>query len=121
MGFKTYKYKLPFKPDTVNSHWIITRRGKALSKEGKQFRKDVQNYIKLYKIYRFVGDIKVRIKLFFKDKRKRDVDNYLKGILDSFNGILWNDDSQIYCLQVTKELSKDNFFEIEIEGTEWLT
>lgn len=47
MGFKTYKYRLPFKPDTVNSHWIITSRGKALSKEGKQFRKDVQN---LYKI-----------------------------------------------------------------------
>lgn len=34
---------------------------------------------------------------------KPDVDNYAKSVLDAANGILWDDDSQIVDLRVTKE------------------
>jgi Holliday junction resolvase RusA-like endonuclease len=34
--------------------------------------------------------------MYFKDKRKRDVDNHLKSLLDSLEGIMFVDDSQIY-------------------------
>ena len=33
---------------------------------------------------------------------RADVDNYAKGVLDSFNGILWDDDKQIVELHVNK-------------------
>lgn len=32
MSFKTYKYRLPFKPNTVNNHWVIINGGKVIQK-----------------------------------------------------------------------------------------
>ena len=36
----------------------------------------------------------MEIRFFWKDKRKHDCDNYLKVMNDSFNGLIWIDDSQ---------------------------
>lgn len=46
---------------------------------------------------------------------KGDLDNYAKAILDSFNGILWEDDDQIVTLTINKEYSKKKgYFEINV-------
>ena len=48
----------------------------------------------------------------FKDKTVRDIDNFCKGIFDSLTGILWEDDSQIVKLHITKNTGTnkpDNF------------
>jgi Holliday junction resolvase RusA-like endonuclease len=42
------------------------------------------------------------IAIFFGDKRKRDVHGHMKALIDGFNGILYDDDSQIKGLIVTK-------------------
>ena len=39
---------------------------------------------------------------------RADVDNYAKAVLDSFNNVLWNDDSQIVDLRVTKQWTESN-------------
>lgn len=52
-----------------------------------------------------------------KEFPKPDVDNYAKAILDSLNGKLWVDDSQIYSLYVTKqwaEKGEDGYFILEV-------
>ena len=36
-----------------------------------------------------------------------DVDNFAKGVLDSFNGIIWDDDKNIVRLVVQKEWAPD--------------
>lgn len=48
--------------------------------------------------------VKVTIHCHYKDKRRRDLDNVLKLILDAFNKILYVDDSLIYELHVYKHL-----------------
>lgn len=53
------------------------------------------------------GRIHLKVGLFFPDARKRDIDN-IKGLLDSFSGILYTDDSQIDRLTITKEVDRDN-------------
>ena len=58
--------------------------------------------------------LKVRIRLYFKDKRKRDIDNYNKAILDSMTKIIYEDDSQIEELNV-KKLVGCGFDKVEIE------
>jgi len=44
----------------------------------------------------------VRIVLYFGDRRKRDIDNYNKIVLDSLSGIIYEDDSQIMHLSIVK-------------------
>lgn len=47
---------------------------------------------------------------------KPDVDNYAKAILDACNGILWEDDSLIKSLYVTKDWSSGpGYFVVSIE------
>jgi crossover junction endodeoxyribonuclease RusA len=54
------------------------------------------------------GDVEVILYLFFGDKRKRDIDNYNKLVLDALTGIVWEDDSQIQALSIFKDIDKDN-------------
>lgn len=46
---------------------------------------------------------------------KPDIDNLCKATLDSFNGILWKDDSQIVDLNLHKYYSDNPRIEIELE------
>ena len=51
-------------------------------------------------------DISVIIEFYFKDKLRRDLDNFNKLVLDSGTGLLWKDDSQIYELVLRKFTDK---------------
>lgn len=48
--------------------------------------------------------------------KRPDVDNILKLVLDSANGILWYDDAQISILTATKEYGRDPRIEIELDS-----
>ena len=111
------RFEIPFRSDSVNTHWRTAKYGgQYLSKAGRQFRENVQNFIKTQKHITFTGKIKVNIELYFKDNRKKDIDNYFKAILDSFNGFLYTDDSFIYQLKGSKKLGCDrDYFVIEVE------
>jgi Holliday junction resolvase RusA-like endonuclease len=49
---------------------------------------------------------------------RADVDNYSKSILDCLNGKLWDDDSQIIALFISKKWAKDGesgYFTVTVE------
>ena len=52
--------------------------------------------------------IEVELKLYFGTKRVVDVDNFNKLVLDAGTGILWDDDSQIQKLTVSKHYDKES-------------
>lgn len=58
------------------------------------------------------GGLKVSVFFTFADRRKHDIDNCLKAVLDSMSGILWEDDSQISELHVFKSLATEPSIEI---------
>lgn len=61
------------------------------------------------------GALKLSIAIYWPDKRRRDIDNGLKLIMDALTGILWNDDAQVYDLEVKKRLSnQDPRVELEV-------
>jgi crossover junction endodeoxyribonuclease RusA len=61
-------------------------------------------------------NVKVTIIMYQNDKRKRDIDNILKVLLDAMNNIIYVDDSQITELHIKKVCSTEiNKIEIEIE------
>lgn len=60
--------------------------------------------------------IGIRIQVYFKDARRRDLDGILKAALDSWNGVVYQDDSQVEELQLKKFIDADDpRIEVEIE------
>lgn len=92
---------LPF-PPTGNSYYTRTRNGVFISKAGTDFTKAVAE-----QIMEQASDVKLAdpftltVILHMPDKRIRDADNYMKGLLDALtkSGI-WEDDSLIEHLDI---------------------
>lgn len=88
-------------PPSVNSYWLQSGKRRYISKRGVQFKKDVQEICRNVATF---GDkpVEVSIILYPRDKRLLDIDNCLKGIFDSMNGIVYNDDQQVWKLTVER-------------------
>jgi crossover junction endodeoxyribonuclease RusA len=74
---------------------FMTAEGKAL-KEAYQWEAKSQ-----WQGPPFAGDVEVLVRFYFKTKRKRDLDNQNKLILDALTGIAYEDDNQISALHLT--------------------
>lgn len=55
-----------------------------------------------------VGPLVATLTLYFGDNRKRDVDAYIKILLDSMEGIVYENDHQIGELHVYRHIDKEN-------------
>ena len=101
----SYSITLPY-PPSINHYYCRTRfGGMAIAKKGKEYRKEVAMLIKQkFRNKVLTGNVTVAIHLFPPDRRKRDIDNVLKCLLDSIedSGIIEND-NQINVLLVTKK------------------
>lgn len=93
-------------PPSVNSYWrsvVIGKQPRVLiSEDGRKYRKAVEQSFMLQRVAsvgtaRVAVDIEVRMP----DKRRRDLDNLPKAVLDALtHSGLWEDDSQIDDLRV---------------------
>lgn len=91
-------------PPTVNTYTACVRNRKILSKKGRQYKKDCAGiiYEAHGKLEAISGDVAVFIFLTPPDNRKRDIDNYIKAVLDALTEAgAWEDDSQIKQLNVS--------------------
>ena len=80
-----------------------------MSAEGKSLKESYQWQAKSQWKKKIVGKpLEVSICLYFKAQRKHDIDNYGKILLDSLTGIVWEDDSQIWKMNVSKMVDKIN-------------
>jgi len=117
-----YELYLPF-PPTVNHYYVKTKRGVFISKKGREFRELVADEIheQLAGVHIPI-DIKLQVEvtLFPRDKRKRDLDNYNKALLDAITQCgLWEDDSQIDQLHNYRgELLKNGLCHVRITQAE---
>lgn len=86
----------------VGNRRYITAAGKALKEDWQwqaksQWRKPLLNE-RLF----------LSVRVYFKDARKRDLDNQLKVIFDTLNGMVITDDSQIEMLLMSKSIDREN-------------
>jgi len=97
------KLILPF-PPTVNTYWRFTKAGVLISASGRIFRANAIAAVveQLKRIPKpITGPVQITLKLSPPDKRRRDLDNYLKAIFDSLTHAgVWEDDSQIKKMDV---------------------
>jgi len=90
-------------PPTVNNYYKVTRHGQRyLSAKVREYRDDVCEAIAEQAPGLHLCDpIFMEVFLFPPDRRKRDLDNYMKGLLDGITGAgLWEDDSLVDQLHI---------------------
>jgi crossover junction endodeoxyribonuclease RusA len=81
-------------PPSVNTYYRNFRGIMVLSKAGRQFKAAVQDYVVEHNIPKFgASKVKLTMVLRPRDKRKIDIDNRIKAVLDSLEdaGVFDND------------------------------
>lgn len=108
--------KLPY-PPSVNHYWGQVGSRKFLGKKGKEFREQVYICSLNARKGALKGRLHVQVYLYPPDKRKRDIDNVLKSLLDALeHAYIYENDSQIDKLCVErKEVAKDGYCEVTIQ------
>ena len=90
---------LPY-PPSINQYYIHAIGGKViLSPEGRAYRDEAKWRANLAVDYIFHCEIGMEVKL-YRPVKRGDIDNPLKALIDSLNGIAYDDDRQIIELHV---------------------
>lgn len=95
-------------PPSVNHEWMKARGRIILTPKGRTYRAYVAGKILAMRAHgvfpktALTGDLAVAMELYPPDRRRRDVDNYSKAVLDALtHARLWRDDSQVKRQTVT--------------------
>ena len=110
------QFRLPF-PPSVNHYWRSVDGKMLISKAGRQYRKDVA---KLCMTACRMGSrrLSVEIAAYPPDRRRRDLDNLTKALLDSLEKAgVYDDDGQIDRLLIERgPPGKPGFVTVTISG-----
>ena len=87
-----------------------------ISAEGLAFREAVGwNALQQNAPKQLTGDLMIDIEAFMPDKRRRDLDNILKALLDALTHAgVWLDDSQIVDLRIRKAKTIGGMVKVKI-------
>lgn len=103
--------RLPY-PPSLNGYWRTFQNRQIISADGRKYRDTV---MKLVDDYKLGMRLKVEIEATMPDRRRRDVDNIFKAVLDALtHAQVWGDDNQIDDLRVYRS------GEIEAPGHLWV-
>lgn len=99
-------YLLQTVPPSVNSMYRGGRR--YLTRTGKDTKEAIAWELAAQQPDVIEGDVALNVLFYFPDRKKRDIDNCLKALLDCCTGVLYRDDSQIIELHVYKHIDARN-------------
>ena len=95
-------FALPW-PPSVNTYYRNVNGRMLISKRGREYRAEVAAELAVSGATQALGRLEVEIQLSMPDKRRRDLDNTLKALLDALqHGGAYEDDSQIDRLTVQR-------------------
>ena len=100
-------------PPSVNHYWVTSGKRRFLSARAKAFQKVVGQFVKPKMSQE---RLRIEIKAHFGDKRKRDIDNICKGILDSLVkcGLCLDDEQFDWLIVKRGEVIKGGLIKIKV-------
>jgi Holliday junction resolvase RusA-like endonuclease len=88
-------YELPY-PPSVNHYLRRVGKKTLISREGRKYRKAVEAILFKRAVRPLLGRLAITVDLYPPDRRRRDLDNALKALLDAMqHGGAYHDDAQI--------------------------
>ena len=111
---------LPF-PPSVNTYWRHPSTGKLagrhlISEKGRAYREAVRAHVAEGKSRQIHCPVAVDIEAFMPDRRRRDLDNLLKSLLDSLTHAgVWQDDDQVHDLRIRRAATLGGMVKVRIE------
>jgi crossover junction endodeoxyribonuclease RusA len=111
-------FTLPY-PPSVNRYWRHNRGHFHVSQEGQLYRRKVWEACLIQKITKCNGDLKLEIDIYPPDRRKRDIDNICKAVLDSLeHAKVYDNDYQIAELTLRRHAANDGFIKLTLSARE---
>jgi len=107
-------------PPTVNTYWRTFNGRVLISAKGREYRKAVADEVLIQRAAKHIDHaVKVEIKAYRPDRRRRDLDNILKALLGSMThaGVM-QDDALIEDLRVYWAKEVGGMVKVTIEGME---
>ena len=106
-------------PPTVNTYWRHIGKGRVvISARGRKYREQVMEDVISESSPMLTGRLKVTIKAYMPDRRRRDIDNLTKALLDALaHARLYDDDEQIDDLRIVR-MGVEKPGRVEVELTE---
>lgn len=102
IGATPLTLELPY-PPSVNHYWRRVGMRTLISREGRRFRARVAAHLSLRRIPRLDGALQVHVTVHPPDRRRRDLDNAMKALLDALaHGGVYEDDGQIDRLEIVR-------------------
>ena len=99
---RTLHLTLPW-PPSLNHYWRRVGHRTLISRAGRQYREAVWLHIRRQGVQDRPGRLRVEIDAYPPDRRRRDLDNALKALLDAMeHGGVYQDDSQIDELEIVR-------------------
>ena len=96
------EFELPY-PPSVNHYWRRVGARTLISRGGRAFREAVCSILAADRFQPLAGPLVVDVTVFPPDRRRRDIDNVQKALLDALqHGGAYEDDSQIVRLSIEK-------------------
>jgi Holliday junction resolvase RusA-like endonuclease len=94
--------ELPF-PPSVNHYYRRVGPRTLISREGRRFREEVCDLLAAAEVDPLAGPLQIEIEVYPPDRRRRDIDNSMKALLDALqHGGAYGDDSQIEDLRIKR-------------------
>lgn len=92
--------ELPY-PPSVNHYWRRVGARTLISRRGRAFRQAVCSILAAHGVRPLDGPVELVVDVFPPDRRRRDLDNLQKALLDALaHGGAYHDDSQIARLTI---------------------
>jgi len=99
------KLKFESLPPSINACYRTGRGRMYKSKRLVQYETDIKDYLENVKYEKLTGDIKLTVQFNCKSRRKRDLDNMLKPLIDSLEtNELFDNDNQIFEINCSKRI-----------------
>ena len=108
------KFELPW-PPSINRYYRTFRGRILISKDGREYRKTVCNLLEGMKVV--PGRLAVEIHAYPPDRRKRDLDNIQKALLDSIehSGLIEDDANIDKLTTIRREIIKGGKVSIDLK------